>query len=367
MSTNSGMAPKVSLKDRQAAALSQAVFSPVGQHRNPMKELTQVSQRLVPLRFIQPNPDQPRRGVDETSADFAELRESIRRHGLLQSVSLWQLDSDEEAYTIIAGERRWRAYTQLAAEDPDEFGRIPAIVTRVVGDNREAQVLMKAIIENVVRVDLKDSEKAAALQQLRDWTGWTFEAIADRMGMTVHRVLELAALAKHPGVIEAVEHGRITKKQGIAIARAAGDAELAAAMTEEVGDLDPRLVREIAKRAQAADPSQPAAERVREARATVLLGSPQSVQRTEVFPLRTADGRVQDVAHNIVMLLHTALRTVRPRLTEMDRDAFVEMLRQTCEQTSVWVTPQPSQVGADKYRALVVAMCEAGDFYPERP
>jgi hypothetical protein len=134
---------KVSLKDRKAAALAQAVFAPVGQHRNPMKELTQVSQRLVPLRFIQPNPDQPRNGVDETTSEFTELRESIRRHGLLQPISLWQLDSDEEAYTIIAGERRWRAYSQLAAEDPDEFGRVPALVTHVVGDNREAQVLMR--------------------------------------------------------------------------------------------------------------------------------------------------------------------------------------------------------------------------------
>ena len=203
--TTTAHVTKLSLKDRQAAALADAVMSPVGQHRNPMKELTQVSQRLVPLRFIQPNPDQPRNRVDETAVEFAELRESIRQHGLLQPVSLWQLDSDDEAYTIIAGERRWRAYSQLAVEDPDEFGRIPSLVTRVVGDNREAQVLMKAIIENVVRVDLNDGEKAAALQRLRTWTGWTFEAIAERMGMTIHRVLELAALARHSVVIEAVE------------------------------------------------------------------------------------------------------------------------------------------------------------------
>src|SRR5208337_4671409 len=204
-------AGKVSLKDRQAAALTQAVFAPVGQHRNPLKELTQVSQRLVPLRFIQPNPDQPRNSVDEAAPEFMELRESIRQHGLLQPVSLWQLDSEEEAYTIIAGERRWRAFVQLATDDPAEFGRIPATVMHVVGDNREAQVLMKAIIENVVRVDLKEGEKAAALKQLRDWTGWSFEAIADRMGMSVHRVLELSAIARHETVIDAVDAGRLTK------------------------------------------------------------------------------------------------------------------------------------------------------------
>jgi ParB family chromosome partitioning protein len=358
---------KVSLKNRRAAALAQAVIAPVGQHRNPMKELTQVSQRLVPLRFIQPNPDQPRNGVDETSLEFAELRESIRRHGLLQPISLWQLDSDEEAYTIIAGERRWRAYSELALDDPDEFGRIPAVVTHVVGDNREAQVLMKAIIENVVRVDLKEGEKAAALKQLREWTGWSFEAIADRMGMTVNRVLELAAIARHQSVVDAVDTGQITKKQAIAIGQTGVDADLAAAMAEGVGDLDPKVVRQVAKRAKAADPSLPAPERVREARATVLVGTSQGPMRTEIFPLRSADGEVREVAREIVMLNNTALRTVRPRLAEVDRDAFVVMLRQTCEDTNVWVLPQPSQVSIDEYRQVVDGLCRAGDYYPERP
>ncbi len=358
---------KVSLKDRRAAALAQAVFAPVGQHRNPMKELTQVSQRLVPLRFIQPNPDQPRNGVDETSLEFAELRESIRRHGLLQPISLWQLDSDEEAYTLIAGERRWRAYSELARDDPDEFGRIPAVVTHVVGDNREAQVLMKAIIENVVRVDLKEGEKAAALKQLREWTGWSFEAIADRMGMTVNRVLELAAIARHQSVVEAVDAGQITKKQAIAIGQTGVDADLAAAMAEGVGDLDPKVVRQVAKHAKAADPSLPAPERLREARATVLVGTSQGPMRTEIFPLRSADGEVREVAREIVMLNNTALRTVRPRLAEVDRDAFVVMLRQTCEDTNVWVLPQPSQVSIDEYRQVVDGLCRAGDYYPERP
>ena len=41
---------------------------------------------------------------------------------------------------------------------------------------------------NVVREDLKEGEKAAAMKQLRDWTGWSFEAIADRMGLSVNRV-----------------------------------------------------------------------------------------------------------------------------------------------------------------------------------
>lgn len=67
------------------------------------------------------------------------------------------------------------------------------------------------------------------------------------------------------------------------------------------------------------------------------------------------------------MLNNTALRTVRPRLTEMDRDAFAVMLRQTCEETNVWVVPQASQVSPDEYRQLVDALCRDGNYYPERP
>ena len=68
-----------------------------------------------------------------------------------------------------------------------------------------------------------------------------------------------------------------------------------------------------------------------------------------------------------MMLMNTALRTVRPRLTEMDRDAFVAMIRQTCEDTNVWVVPRPSQVNTDEYRELLQSMCAEADFYPERP
>jgi ParB family chromosome partitioning protein len=366
VTTQNADTEKVSLKERQAAALAEAVFAPVGQHRNPLKDLTQVSQRLVPLRFIQPNPDQPRNRVDETSPEFEELRESIRQHGLLQPVSLWQLDSDEEAYTIIAGERRWRAFVQLAEQDPADFGRIPATVMHVVGDDREAQVLMKAIIENVVREDLKESEKAAAMRQLREWTGWTFEAIADRMGLSVHRVLGLAAIARHDAVMEAVDDGLLTKKQAIAIGQAGVDSEIASAMARHATDLDPKVVRQVAKQAAEADASVPAEARVQAARAAVLVGK-RAVQRSETYPLRSPDGGVQDITREVVVLGNTALRALRPRVTEMERDAFAAMIEQACQETSVWPMPAVARLAPEVCRAMIDEMCRAADYYPTQP
>jgi hypothetical protein len=76
---------------------------------------------------------------------------------------------------------------------------------------------------------------------------------------------------------------------------------------------------------------------------------------------------VEQVEQEVVMLNNTALRTVRPRLAEMDRDAFAAMIRQTCEDTNVWVLPQAAHVSPEEYRQLIDALCRDGDYYPERP
>jgi hypothetical protein len=234
-----------------------------------------------------------------------------------------------------------------------------------VGDNREAQVLMKAIIENVVREDLKEGEKAAAMKQLRDWTGWSFEAIADRMGLSVHRVLELAAIARHDEVVQAVDEGRLTKKQAIAIGQAGVDPEVAAAMTRHAADLDPKTVRQVAKQARDGDTAVSAEERVQAARAAVLIGH-RVPHRTETYPLRSSDGDVREVTRDVVVLGNTALRTIRPRVSEMDRDAFAAMITQTCEDTGVWPVPSMAGLAPEDCRAMIDDMCRAAGYYPER-
>src|SRR5437016_7515753 len=72
----------------------------------------------VALNEIAPNPYQPRQAFDEEK--LAELRDSIREHGVLQPVLLRRIGMDR--YELIAGERRVRA-ARLAG-----LSRIPAIV-----------------------------------------------------------------------------------------------------------------------------------------------------------------------------------------------------------------------------------------------
>ena len=59
----------------------------------------------LPLREIEPDPDQPRKTFDEEA--LGELAASIAEHGLLQPIAV--RPQGLGGYSIVAGERRWRA------------------------------------------------------------------------------------------------------------------------------------------------------------------------------------------------------------------------------------------------------------------
>ena len=81
--------------------------------------------REIPLDFIDPNPQQPRRVFDAVELD--RLADSIRVHGVLQPVVVRPAG---ERYELVVGERRWRA-ARVAG-----LPRIPAVVADVDGHPR---------------------------------------------------------------------------------------------------------------------------------------------------------------------------------------------------------------------------------------
>ena len=58
----------------------------------------------LPLREIEPDPEQPRKTFDEET--LGELAASIAEHGLLQPIAV--RPRPRGGYSIVAGERRWR-------------------------------------------------------------------------------------------------------------------------------------------------------------------------------------------------------------------------------------------------------------------
>ncbi|MBP7686658.1 MAG: ParB/RepB/Spo0J family partition protein, partial [Thermoflexales bacterium] len=111
----------------------------------------------VPVRSISPNPHQPRGFFDEQA--LKELADSIREHGLIQPLIV--VRNGEDQYTLIAGERRWRA-SQMAGLE---------VVPVVVKDVAPEQMLEMALVENIQRADLNPLEEALAYKQLAEEFG----------------------------------------------------------------------------------------------------------------------------------------------------------------------------------------------------
>ena len=70
--------------------------------------------RILEVKFseLQPNPFQPRKDFDPDA--LQELADSIRASGLIQPIAV--TESDEDGYSIVAGERRCRALKLLKRE-----------------------------------------------------------------------------------------------------------------------------------------------------------------------------------------------------------------------------------------------------------
>ncbi len=152
--------------------------------------------QIIPLARITPNPHQPRSMMDEEK--LAELAASIKEHGLIQPLIVTQTGAD---YTLIAGERRWRA-AQLAG-----LRELPVVVKEATPQ----AMLELAIIENIQRADLNPLEEAYAYQQLIDEFGLTQENVAQRVGKGRSTVANLVRLVNLPqNIQQAVIDGRIS-------------------------------------------------------------------------------------------------------------------------------------------------------------
>jgi ParB/RepB/Spo0J family partition protein len=112
---------------------------------------------MVPLAKIKPsNGDNPR--SEFADEQMAELVASIKRHGVITPLLL--APDGAEGFTIIAGERRFRAAKAA------KLRQVPA---QVRDDDGEALTL--AVAENVIRADLSPIEEARAYRKLADEHG----------------------------------------------------------------------------------------------------------------------------------------------------------------------------------------------------
>jgi ParB family chromosome partitioning protein len=163
--------------------------------------------REIPVADIRPNPRQPRTTFSDRSLD--ELALSIKAQGVLQPIVVRKVD---DAYELVAGERRWRASQAAGLET------IPAIIR----DLSDSQSLELALIENLQREDLGPLERAAAYQNYLEAFGGSIEDLARRLSESRANISNYLRLLKlHPKVCYMLGRGEL----GMGQARAVGGLE----------------------------------------------------------------------------------------------------------------------------------------------
>lgn len=129
-------------------------------------ETSPVGVNEIDIRLLDINKSQPRKDFDEVK--LAELTESIKQHGLMQPILV---RTTGERFSIIAGERRYRAARRAGLET------IPVIVKEVAPE----EVMELALIENLQREDLNPIEEASAIRFLMQQHDLTQEEVSRRL------------------------------------------------------------------------------------------------------------------------------------------------------------------------------------------
>lgn len=131
---------------------------------------------LIPIEKIFRDENQPRKEFDKEKIE--ELAQSISKNGLIQPLILTKNDND--TYTLVAGERRWRA-AQIA-----NLKILPALLLPSDLDKDEI-----SLIENIQRENLKVTEEAQAYQKLIDKNSYTHDQLSKIVGKSRSHITNL--------------------------------------------------------------------------------------------------------------------------------------------------------------------------------
>lgn len=194
-----------------------------------IKELDKVVE--LNITEIEPMLNQPRKIFDKEKLE--ELTNSIKENGVIQPILVVK---DENGYTIVAGERRWRAAKNAGLKE------IPAIIKDYT-DGKKKQV---ALIENIQREDLNIIEVARAIKELMEIDGYSQSEVSRITGKSLSTVSNIMRLLKLPDkILDYVLEGKLVEGQARALL-ALDDEKKQIAIAEKI--IEKKLtVREVEK------------------------------------------------------------------------------------------------------------------------
>ena len=174
---------------------------------------------LIPIEKIFRDENQPRKEFDKEKIE--ELAQSISKNGLIQPLILTKNDND--SYTLVAGERRWRA-AQIA-----NLKILPSLLLPADLDKDEI-----SLIENIQRENLKVTEEAQAYQKLIDKNKYTHDQLSKIVGKSRSHITNLLRILNlHEYFSELLNKGIISMGHARAL------------VGKKPEDLDERLLSQI--------------------------------------------------------------------------------------------------------------------------
>lgn len=175
---------------------------------------------MIDIELIKPNPAQPRKIFSEDS--LKELAASIKEKGIIQPLLVER--NPDQTYTLIAGERRFRA-ARIAG-----LKSVPVVVRSF----SEVEKIEIALIENIQREDLTPIEEALAYESLLKLSGISQEELASHLGKNRSTIANSLRLLKLPEEIKKALNDRIIS---------AGHARAILALSSQMNQLE--LFKEI--------------------------------------------------------------------------------------------------------------------------
>lgn len=145
-----------------------------------VQEAKQDEVKMLKISLVEPRRDQPRKNFDREQLQALAI--SIAEHGVIQPIIV--TPGQNGYYSIIAGERRWRA-SKLA-----NLSEIPAIIRTY----DELQIAEVALIENLQREDLNPIEEALGYKTLIDRFSMTQDKVSERVGKSRSNIANMLRL-----------------------------------------------------------------------------------------------------------------------------------------------------------------------------
>jgi len=162
--------------------------------------------QTIKLNQIKTTKANPRKSFDDKSIEG--LAQSILTDGLLQNLTVASPTTKKGKYTIICGERRFRALSLLAKNGDIE--KTYEVKVEVKDDLSDDEILRLATVENVQREDLNPLEEAQAIAVLvKD--GENLDDIIAKTGLaksTIRRRMSLLNLSENAQ--EALSEGKLS-------------------------------------------------------------------------------------------------------------------------------------------------------------